>query len=46
LEIAKSDRWVDDVTPSDIEPLLLCSACGKRGSGRFQLEPKFGVVYR
>jgi hypothetical protein len=42
LEIAKPDRWAGDVTPSDIEPLFLCSACGKRGSGRFQLEPKFG----
>jgi hypothetical protein len=42
LEIAKPDRWAGDVTPSDIEPLFLCNACGKRGSGRFQLEPKFG----
>jgi hypothetical protein len=42
LEIAKPDRWADDVTPSDVEPLFLCSACGKRGSGRFQLGPKFG----
>jgi len=32
LEVAKPDRWTDDVTPSDIEPLFLCSACGKRGS--------------
>jgi hypothetical protein len=32
LEVAKPDRWADDVTPSDIEPLFLCSACGKRGS--------------
>jgi hypothetical protein len=42
LEVAKPDRWADDVAPSDIEPLFLCSACGKRGSGRFQLEPKSG----
>ena len=32
------DRWPDDVRLSDIEPLFLCKACGKRGAdvrGRF-----------
>ena len=26
------DRWPDDVRLSDIEPLFLCKACGKRGA--------------
>jgi hypothetical protein len=25
------DRWPDDVRLSDIEPLFVCQACGKRG---------------
>jgi hypothetical protein len=32
------DRWPDDVRLSDIEPLFVCKACGKRGAdvrGRF-----------
>jgi hypothetical protein len=32
------DRWPDDVRLSDIEPLFLCKACGKRVAdvrGRF-----------
>ncbi|MBR0800948.1 hypothetical protein JQ615_36855 [Bradyrhizobium jicamae] len=24
-----ADRWVDDVSLSDVEPHLVCSACGK-----------------
>ena len=44
LEVAKPDRWADDVTPSDIEPVPLqrLRQTRQRGSGRFQLEPKFG----
>jgi hypothetical protein len=32
------DRWPDNVRLSDIEPLFVCKACGKRGAdvrGRF-----------
>ncbi|MBR0934327.1 hypothetical protein [Bradyrhizobium jicamae] len=27
-----ADRWSDDQRLSDIEPRLVCSACGKRGA--------------
>ena len=27
-----ADRWTDDVRLSDVEPHLVCSACGKRGA--------------
>ncbi|MBR0801428.1 hypothetical protein JQ615_39390 [Bradyrhizobium jicamae] len=27
-----ADRWADDVRLSDVEPRLVCSACGKRGA--------------
>jgi hypothetical protein len=27
-----ADRWADDVRLSDIEPRLLCRACGNRGA--------------
>ena len=33
-----ADRWPDHVRLSDIEPLFVCKACGKRGAdvrGRF-----------
>lgn len=26
-----ADRWADDVRLSDIEPRLICAACGQRG---------------
>jgi hypothetical protein len=26
------DRWPDDLRLSDLEPRLICSACGKRGA--------------
>jgi hypothetical protein len=26
------DRWPDDIRLSDIEPLFVCQACGKRGA--------------
>lgn len=34
-----ADRWPDDVRLSDIEPLFICQACGKRA-------PKFGGASR
>jgi hypothetical protein len=27
-----ADRWPDDIRLSDIEPLFVCQACGKRGA--------------
>jgi hypothetical protein len=27
-----ADRWPDDVRPSDIEPRVVCKACGERGA--------------
>ena len=27
-----ADRWPDDLRLSDIEPRLVCEACGKRGA--------------
>jgi hypothetical protein len=27
-----ADQWPDDVRLSDIEPLFVCQACGKRGA--------------
>jgi hypothetical protein len=27
-----ADRWLDHVRLSDIEPLFVCKACGKRGA--------------
>ena len=27
-----ADRWPDDVRLSEIEPLFVCQACGKRGA--------------
>jgi hypothetical protein len=33
-----ADRWADDVRLSDIEPGLVCTACGKRGA---KMRPKF-----
>jgi hypothetical protein len=27
-----ADRWPDHVRLSDIEPLFVCQACGKRGA--------------
>ena len=27
-----ADRWPDDMRLSDIEPLFVCKACGKRGA--------------
>jgi hypothetical protein len=32
------DRWGDDVRLSDIEPLFVCTACGKRGA---EVRPNF-----
>jgi hypothetical protein len=26
------DRWADDLRLSDLEPLFVCRACGKRGA--------------
>jgi hypothetical protein len=28
-----ADRWPDHVRLSDVEPLFVCTACGKRGAG-------------
>jgi hypothetical protein len=39
------DRWPDNVRLSDIEPLFVCKACGKRGAdvrGRFA-PPRMGT---
>jgi hypothetical protein len=33
-----ADRWPDHVRLSDIEPDLVCTACGKRGA---EVRPKF-----
>jgi hypothetical protein len=35
------DRWGDDVRLSDIEPLFICTACGKRGA---EVRPDFPPV--
>ena len=29
---SSADRWADDIRLSDIEPRLVCEACGKRGA--------------
>jgi hypothetical protein len=28
----RADRWPDDLRLSDVEPQLICQACGKRGT--------------
>jgi len=33
-----ADRWADDLRLSDIEPRLVCEACGKRGA---EVRPEF-----
>jgi hypothetical protein len=33
-----ADHWPDDLRLSDIEPLFICSSCGKRGA---DVRPKF-----
>jgi hypothetical protein len=27
-----ADQWPDEMRPSDLEPRLVCQACGKRGA--------------
>jgi hypothetical protein len=35
-----ADQWSDEVRLSDIEPLFVCQACGKRGA---DVRPLFGL---
>jgi hypothetical protein len=30
--LMSADRWSDDVRLSDLEPLFVCQACGRRGA--------------
>lgn len=37
-----ADQWSDEVRLSDIEPLFVCSSCGKRGA---DVRPNFGLPH-
>jgi hypothetical protein len=46
-----ADRWADDLRLSDLEPRLVCSACGKRGADippdfNWNKTPAGGMGYR
>jgi hypothetical protein len=43
LSPAECDRWPDDVRLSDLEPQLVCSACGQRGA---EVRPDFEPTMR
>ena len=36
--VMNADRWPDELRLSDVEPKLICSACGKKGA---EIRPDF-----